>query len=308
MIVFLTATLALLTVATAEAQEQRPTDEWLTKPVDDTRFQAYLELFLYDTDVPFQTHVTETSRQDDVVIERLTFQSTPGVDVTAILFHAAGSDVADNPALVFLHGGIPSGKNAGYIGRMASFLVRAGYSFLAIDMMHFGERNDGMFETFSESEKHEKLYNNDAAYLAWMQQTVKDVGRSYDYLVRERGVSPDRVGLVGMSRGGMVSTVAGGADDRFGAVVLLHSGHFDYFEDGHRPAACPANYIGRISPRALFMLNTEDDRDLLPLTSVRPLQALARDPMEFRWRNGAHGFMDEQDLAAIADWLRVSLP
>jgi dienelactone hydrolase len=186
-------------------------------------------------------------------------------------------------------------------------LARAGVAVLAIDMLHYGERNDGFFTTFAEMEKHDRLYNNEAEYLEWVQQTVKDVGRSYDFLAAERGVDQGRVGLVGFSRGGVVATIAGGADDRFSAVALLHTGHFDFFEDGHRAAACPANYIGRIAPRPLFMLNSENDADFLPETAIRPLHRLAGQPNTVRWITGRHGFMGEDDVRVLAEWLRTNL-
>ncbi len=56
-------------------------------------------------------------------------------------------------------------------------------------------------------------------------------------LVRERNVNPERVVLVGFSRGAQVAMIAAGADRRFAGVVLLHGGHFDANETGHRAAA-----------------------------------------------------------------------
>ena len=156
-------------------------------------------------------------------------------------------------------------------------------------------------------EKHERLYNDDARYLEWMQQTVKDVGRAFDFLVAERGVAASRIGLAGSSRGAVVATIAGAADERFGAFALMHGGHFDFFEDGHRAAACPANYIGRISPRPLFLFSAENDQDFLPETAIRPMHRLARGAT-IRWTPGGHGSSTAEDLGVLAEWLRSNLP
>jgi dienelactone hydrolase len=137
---------------------------------------------------------------------------------------------------------------------------------------------------------------------------VKDASRARDFLVAERGVAASRVGVVGVSRGAVVALIVGGADDRFAAVASVHGGHFDYFEDGHRAAACPANYIGRISPRPVFFLNAENDGDFLPETAIRPLHRLAREPKTIRWTPGGHGFSTDEDVAALAQWLRTNLP
>ncbi len=301
------AVTVLAIAATAQAQD-RPTDEWLTHPVDRATFNAYLEFYTYSESIPFATTVGETRSDEGVRTEHLTFQSTPGMRVTALLYHPSGIDITTAPAVVFLHGGGGRGKDFGGYVRLNQFLARAGITVFAIDMLHYGERADGLFTNFGEIEKHERLYNDNARYLEWMQQTVKDVGRAFDFLVAERGVDASRIGLVGSSRGAVVATIAGAADQRLGAVVLLHGGHFDFFEDGHRAAACPANYIGRINPRPLFILSAENDQDFLPETSIRPMHRLAGNQATVRWTPQGHGSFTDDDRAALAEWIRGKLP
>lgn len=289
-----------------QAQE-RPTDEWLANPVSAATFAAYRDFFRYATDVPFQTEVLGETTAEGVREEHLRFQSTPGLTVTARLFRASGGGVAGAPAVVFLHGGGIQGKDPARFIRMHRFLARAGVSVLAIDMWHFGERNDGFLGDGSEQARHDLLYNNEAAYLDWVQQTIKEVGRSLDFLVEERGADPARIGLVGFSRGAVVSMIAGAVDERFRAVALLHGGHFDFFETGHRAAACPANYVGRIE-RPVFFINSERDQDFLPDTAIRPIHRLAGPSAQFRWTTaGGHGVLDDEDLGALATWLREHL-
>ena len=287
--------------------QDRPTDEWLTNPVDRATFEAYVEFFTYGTDVPFETEVLETTTNEGVLEEHLRFQSTPGVVVTARLYHPAGIELGDAPATVFVHGGGMRGKDAAYIVNGTRLHARAGVAVLTIDMAHYGERDDGFLASGSEQDKHERLYNNEAVYLDWVQQTVKDIRRAFDFLVSERGVDSERIGLTGLSRGAVLATIAGAAEERFGAVALLHGGHFDFFEDGHRPAACPANYISRIAPRPLFSLSSETDADFLPETAILPMHRLAGQPHTIMWSDGGHGAITRQEHSAIAEWLREHL-
>jgi dienelactone hydrolase len=298
-----TTTVALMTaILSTTAAQDRPTDQWLSRPVDDATFRAYLEFFTYDAALPFDARVAGTSTEEGIKTERLSFQSTPGNRVTASLAFPPGAPEAAVGAVILLHGGGAQGKDAANIKRTSRVLARAGLLVLAIDMAHFGERADGLFPTFAEVEKHERLYNQPAAYLAFVTQTVKDVSRSYDFLVRERGAG--KVAVLGFSRGAVLATIAGGAESRLAAVALLHGGHFDFYENGHLPAACPANYIGRISPRPLLMINATNDADFLPDHAVRPLQRLARQPAAFRWTEGGHGFTPEEEMTALVEWLR----
>jgi dienelactone hydrolase len=297
----------MLLAATAAGAQDRPTDQWLTSPVDRTTFEAYKDFFVYDSEVPFQTRLFSESSQQGVREEHLSFQSTPGLTVTARLYQAQGLEIGDAPAVVFLHGGGIQGKDPAIFVALHRFLARAGVSVLAIDMWRFGERDDGFLGGGSEQERHELLYNNESVYLEWVQQTVKEVSRSLDFLVEERGADPERIGLVGFSRGAVVSMIAGAAEERFGAVALLHGGHFDFFEDGHRAAACPANYLGHIE-RPMFFINSETDQDFLPETAILPVHRLAGPSAEVYWTTaGGHGALNDDDRSALAAWLKGNL-
>lgn len=306
--ILVAALVAQLLAPVPGGAQERPTDEWLTRPVDRSTFEAYTDFFVFDADLPFRTEVLEEVEDEGVRSQHLRFQGTPGLMITARLFRAQGASVADAPAVVFLHGGGIQGKDAGYLVRFQRFLARAGISVLAIDMWRFGERNDGFLGGGSEQERHDLLYNNDPVYLEWVQQTVKEVSRSFDFLARERSVDPARIGFVGFSRGAVVGMIASAAEDRFGAVALLHGGHFDFLENGHAPAACPANYVGHIKRPVLF-LNSERDQEFLLETAVRPILALAPASAEVYWTTaGGHGAINDEDLAMLASWLRERLP
>ncbi len=299
--------LVTLAVATSLAAQERPTDQWLTNPVEDLTFEAYLEFFAYDEALPFNTEVVTAGEAEGLFEERINFQSTPGIIVTARFYRPLRESTARRGGVIFLHGGGPRAKDAPTSIQLSRLMARAGWTVLSIDYLHFGERNTGLLETFSEVEKHERLYNQPAAYLEFVTQTVKDVSRSYDFLVRERNADPARIVLVGFSRGAQLSMIAGGAERRLAAVALLHGGHFDFFEDDHRAAACPANYIGRISPRPLLMINGENDADYVPDTAVRPLQDLLQEPKRIIWTDAGHGFLSQDDRTALVDWLRSTV-
>lgn len=280
-------------------------DQWLTQPVDDRTFKTYLDFFIYDHQLPFDVKVETVEEDRGLRRERLSFQSTAGQRVTATFFRAVAPAGSKPPGLILVHGGGARGRDGAGIVRTGDLLSRAGWSVLAIDLQFFGERHTDLLTSFSEQEKHDKLYNQPSTYLAWATQTVKDISRSVDFLVEQRGVDARRTGLVGFSRGAILGTIAAGADARISPVVLLFGGHYDALETGHLPAACPANYIGRISPRPLLMVNGTQDSDMIKDRSVDPLFAVARAPKQAIWTDGGHGFMTEEHRAAIVQWLQA---
>lgn len=291
---------ALALVAAAAAA-----DAWLEKPVDESTFRTYLEFFEVDSELPLDVRVSETEVVDGVQREQVTYQSSRGEQVTAYFFTAAADAGASRPGLILLHGGGQRGKRRWV--RRGPMLARAGFNVLALDMKHFGERDSGLMTTFTESDKHEALYNAKPVYLEWVVQTVKDVRRGYDFLVSERNTDPERIALVGSSRGAVVGFIAAGGEPRLKAFVSINGGHFDALEREHLPAACPANYVGRISPQALLMVNGTHDADFNKDTSVQPMFELAREPKTIRWDDRGHGGIGEEGWAFLLDWLRENV-
>ena len=279
-------------------------DEWVKKPVDDRTFRSFLGFFKYDRALPLNTQVASTVDSAGLRRERVSFVSTAGTRVTAILVQQLPLPTARRPAIVFLHGGTRRGKDApGYVG-FTEYLARAGFRVLSIDFPEFGERATGLLTSFTEEDKHEKLYNQPATFLAWVTQSVKDAGRAIDFLVAERNTDSTRVVLVGQSRGGQMALIIGGAEMRFRGVVAMSAGHMDHFESGHLPAACPANYIGRISPRPLYTVNGTSDADYSRDSSVMPLHKLARKPAQHVWLEMGHTMPPEDQRGTLIAFLQ----
>jgi dienelactone hydrolase len=306
--IFLLLTAGAAMAPHAAAETPAAADAWLARPVDDQTFQTYLDFFAYDKKLPFDLRVIDTEEKDGVKREHLSFQSTRGVRAYAHLYRPAAPASQKWPSVILLHGGGPAGKDNPGVQLMAPLIARAGLNVLAIDMQYFGERSTDLLTTFTEQEKHDRIYNQQPVYLAWVTQTVKDVSRAFDLLVEQRGADAKRIALVGMSRGATAAAIAGAADRRLAAVAMLYGGHFDALERGHLPAACPANYIGRISPRPLLMINGTHDTDMIKETSVEPLQRLAKQPKLILWAETGHqSTLTEEHRSALLRWLQESL-
>src|SRR5262245_52377421 len=76
---------------TPQGGERAPerTDEWLKKPVDGKTFETFRTFFAYDSRLPLDTRVLDTTAADGIVVEHLSFESTPGVRVFALLYESA---------------------------------------------------------------------------------------------------------------------------------------------------------------------------------------------------------------------------
>ena len=301
---------ALVTVvlcggAPAASPQLNRGDEWLAKPVEDRTFKSFLDLFTYDRKLPLEIRTMGNDEQDGIRREHLSYQSTPGVRVFAHLYQPLGAATETSPALVVLHGGLAAGKET--VAPRARNLARAGFTVLALDLQYFGERSTDLLTTFTEQEKHERLYNQQAVYLAWAAQTVKDVSRAVDLLAERRRTETPRVGLLGYSRGAILGVIAAAVERRLTAMVMFYGGHVDALERAHPAAACPANYIGRVGPRPILMLNGTLDADMIRDTSVEPLFRLARAPRHILWSEGGHMAVSDPNHAQMVQWMRENV-
>lgn len=295
--------LPLLLASTLGAQSWA-SDEWLRRPVDDASFEAFRSFLRYDAAQPFDVRRRAEPSSDGMVRERVSFRTAGDGRVAARITRSTRAGAG---WIVFLHGGTGLGKDTPAYGSMQTEFARHGWHVIAIDLQHFGERRTGLLTTFTEADKHDNLYNNRPAHLAWVTQTVKDVGRTFDFLVAEERAAPGRLALVGFSRGAQMAIIAGAAEQRFSAVVSLFGGHFDAAERGHDAPACPANYIGRIAPRPLLMLNGTLDGDFDPARSVRPLQRHARAPFDSVWAPVGHVVPTAEMLTRVSRWLDLKV-
>ena len=180
-----------------ETASDTRTDPWLTNPVPDATFQTYLEFFAYNKSLPFDAVIGETTTEQGIIREHVTYQSTPQIPVTAYLYRPESPTAGSRGGVIYLHGGTGRGKDATIGQQLAVLMARDGWTVLAIDLWHYGERNTGLLTSYTNAEKAERLYNEPTTYLTFVTQTVKDVSRGYDYLVQESGVDANRIFLIG---------------------------------------------------------------------------------------------------------------
>ena len=117
---------AVVAVAPAVDARQQAEDEWLAQPVDDATFRSYLEFFTYDADLPFDVEVGGVETADGISRERLSFASTAGQRVTALLVRSETAAAAGQPAAILTHGGGAQGKDGRGTQAYATLLARAG--------------------------------------------------------------------------------------------------------------------------------------------------------------------------------------
>jgi pimeloyl-ACP methyl ester carboxylesterase len=171
---------------------------------------------------PLHPQITGRIQMDGFHIEKLVFQSLPGVYVTALVY--VPDDGKQHPGILVPCGHSPAGK--AYYQALAQRLVESGYVVISWDPVGQGERSQ-----FWDAKQHKSRYNlvcaehavmGNLAYLAGTNLArweIWDGIRAVDYLLTRSEVDPDRINITGTSGGGTQTALIAALDPRIKVVV-----------------------------------------------------------------------------------------
>jgi len=180
---------------------------------------------LPDERTPLNARVSGVVPRDGYRIERVIFESLPGLHVTASVY-VPERPGGRKPAVLVACGHSPLGKAYPAYQEIAGRLAKRGYVVLVWDPVGQGERSQFWDASRGRSRynlvcgEHAVLGNlatlAGASLLRWM---VWDGMRAVDYLLTRPEVDPAKIAITGTSGGGVQSTWIGALDERVGLVA-----------------------------------------------------------------------------------------
>lgn len=292
------------------------------------------------TRVPLNARSDAPTQHDGYRREYLVFESSPDVKVPAWLLipdHLNGPTAA----VIAVHGhgygvddlvgirrdGTQRNAPEGYHKDFAIELCRRGFVVIAPEMLSFGRRRDPK----EVAQSPDASSCQDAAWWGIMLGKplvglrVWDVMRTIDLLNTRPEVDTTRIGIMGISGGGMVSLFASALDERLTATII--SGYLCTFRDSILSIDhCACNYVpgllqdaemhdiaALLAPRPLLIeAGTRDD--IFPLPAVQHAYAKVRaaytqlgsaDHIEQDIFEGPHEISGARAYAFLGQWLGV---
>lgn len=162
------------------------------------------------------------SPADGVVAERVTYGTSDGMRVPAIVYRPAKKQ-NHLPGLVIVNG--HSGdKTAWYAFYSGVLYARAGAVVVTYDPIGEDERNS---DRKSETNTHDTVVPGEQMPARMGGQMITDVMQAVSYLASRADVDPKRIGVAGYSMGSFHAAIAGAIDPRIHAVVLSGGGNID---------------------------------------------------------------------------------
>lgn len=254
-------------VSSASVAIPMPTAQWKAT-VDQRRkmWHEMLGLWPLPERTPLEATVTGVLERGDYVVEKVHFQSMPGAYVIGNLYRPA--KIAGRlPAVLYLCGHSKGKVNPPYQANPRWF-GQHGYVALVLDPIQLGESQGLHHGTYREGR-----WDWPSRGYTPAGTEVWNAMRALDYLQGRADVDGQRMGVTGLSGGGVISWCLGAADERVKVVVpVCQSGSIEHVvvdraTDGHCDCAFWINYyrwcwpdIGSlIAPRALLIASGSED-------------------------------------------------
>ncbi|HZY84046.1 MAG TPA: prolyl oligopeptidase family serine peptidase [Gemmataceae bacterium] len=234
---------------------------------------------------PLHATVTGTVDRDGVVIEKLHYQSRPGLYVTANLYRPK-EPKGKLPAVLYVcgHSGRGRDGNKTAFQDHGMWFAGNGYVCLIVDTLQLGEV----------AGNHHGTYNLGRWW--WQSRGYTPAGvecwngvRGLDYLVSRPDVDPNRLGVTGISGGGAATFWIAAADERVRCAVPV-SGMSDlesYVSNKVINGHCDCMFLvntyqwhwttiaALVAPRPLLFANSDNDR-IFPMDGNRRVMARLR--------------------------------
>lgn len=266
-------------------------------------------VFDYDPPDRLEVHDAPTRKPYNLSGTRqveLVFKDVKGKEVPVLLTMPQGRD-GPFPLVVLVHGFTSNKEEVSH--QLARVLNQRGFACLALDMPGHGERPGQPSDMFGPN--HKEAYEN-------VVEAVKDVRQAIDLAETRKELDTSQgVFLVGYSMGSWIGTLAGAADRRVSAMVLMVAGSAtmvnketkdeapalkDRLELVHRFAVLRHNAaLPRFAPRPVLMMNGKRDI-LVPADRAKLLFESAGKPKEQRWYDSGH-LLPAEAYKDAAEWL-----
>jgi cephalosporin-C deacetylase-like acetyl esterase len=222
---------------------------------------------------PLNAQVTGTLQRSTYRIEKVVFQSLPGLYVTANLY-VPNALSAPSPAILYAcgHSPHPLGAKQDYQDRAVAF-VEQGFVCFVLDTLEFGEV-PGI---------HHGIHDQNMWH--WLSLGYTPIGvevwnaiRAVDYLETRLEVDGQRIGMTGISGGGSATWFTAAVDERIAAAVPVCSTYTFGSQAAHWRAygQCDCIYFHNtfltdfpilgalIAPRPLLICSGQKDGDFPP--------------------------------------------
>lgn len=281
--------------------------------LSDNAFQAILQFYQYDKEIPLDAAVVEKEEGENYVREKIVFRGAHDYRVPGYLAIPT-TETPPYPCVLQIHGMTLSKEDfwrsdsyhRGHL--LTQALLAEGFAVLALDAQYHGERI--IFNDFQSTliMVFRKGWINRLREMAV--QTVVDYRRAIDYLETRKEIDPNRIGVIGYSLGGVESFVLTGVDPRIKVLTACVTPSIirQRWPDQHNLSAiAPTNFVRSIQRQPTLMLMGRNDESQYTVEEAQALYSLIEgESKELVFYDSGHRLPAEHVSKAL-EWFKKHL-
>jgi dienelactone hydrolase len=299
--------LILLTVINISAfAQKKPDDKSLIKPYGDEAFNAIQEFFKYDKGITLDTKTIDVQDKGTYKLEKFVFTNSKKSLVPGYLA-IPKSDKPNYPCMILLHAGAGSKDDwwseEGLL-RGLSFvnqLLTSGYAVMALDAEAHGERAiNSDFVSIRKIWFEQKLVYKITDM--WVQSTM-DYRKAIDYLMARKEIDSTRIGIMGYSMGGAMTTYLCTQVPQI-KVSVMCSVFLTVNEIS--PAIYPLHFIPRIPDIPVLLLEGNKD-EIFHVSQAKEFERLLKSNKKKLILYDSGHFLPKEYLKDAFEWIRLYL-
>ncbi len=179
------------------------------EPVTAVQIRAALSL-PQPGDTPLAAQLEESWRRRDAVLERITFRGHQGQPIPALVGYSELAHTRPLPVILCMPGSPNRKEDLDAPLDLLSTWSQSGFFVISIDRPYHGDRPGNPEQAIREKGLPRVLG-----------EYVNDLTRALDYAATRPEADMSRVGMLGLSMGGMESLLLAAVDERIGCVVSV---------------------------------------------------------------------------------------
>ncbi len=208
-------------------------EEWYS-----VAYSKFMELLGdFPNKVDLEAEVEYSVEEGDLIRERVVFNSEEFMSVPCqVLYPQNMKKDGKNAAIICSHGHGPYGKDAvagirsspGHINEIANLnynygeqMAKAGFLTISPDLRVFGERRDGLDPFPGRDPCNMNFIKGAMMGIYTLTLNIWDMKCCVDYLETREEVDPNRIGMMGLSQGGTMTTFTTASESRIKAADII---------------------------------------------------------------------------------------
>ena len=270
--------------------------------VSDEEREAVSHFLRYNNEAPLRAEVIEEEEFEAYTREKLVFTGVQNSRVPAYL--AVPNNGAESYPVVMLLDGIYGSKvrwfEEGSWPRGAAVtdaLIEEGFAVMALDVRYHGERA---------AENDYRIPDHSADMRDMIVPSVREHRRAMDYLETRGEIDVERLGLLGLSMGGMMSFMLSSVEPRVTAAATGVTPAGGFSEEHDMPIA-PQTYAGGNTRVPFLMMMGREDPFYTEEQARQLFDLIGTDEKELIFYDADHRLPAEYPADAV-DWLVRYVP